>query len=282
MLNLLVLVMTILFGTGGIPNSTKDRNAVSGIERIHELGLDAMELEFVYQIWLNKVQALRIRETAKENKVALTCHGSYYINLNSPDKKKYHASISRILKAAEIAYYAGAHSVTFHPGYYQKSTPEETYAKIKEALLKITDELKRKKIDIRVSLETTGKHSQFGSLQEILKLSKEIKQVWPCIDFAHLHARAMGKLNTNKEFDKIFKEVKSYLGNKGLKDLHMHVSGINYSAKGELNHLTLRESDFKIKQLIRSFKDNKVSGILVCESPSLEIDADYMKKLYFA
>ena len=272
--------MTILFGTAGIPNSTKNRNAINGIQRIRELGLDAMELEFVYQIWLNKVQALKVREVAKENKVKLTCHGSYYINLNSYDKKKWHSSISRILKAAEIAYYAGAYSVTFHPGYYQKSTPEETYSKIKEALLKIVDELKKKKIDIRISLETTGKHSQFGSLQEILRLSKEIKQVWPCIDFAHLHARANGQLNTNKEFDQIFKEVKSYLGKSGLKDLHMHVSGINYTSKGERNHLNLKESDFKIKQLIRSLKDNKVSGILICESPSLEIDADYMKKRY--
>ena len=274
--------MTILFGTGGIPNSTKNRNAISGIQRIRELNLDAMELEFVYQTWLNKVQALKVREAAKENRVTLTCHGSYYINLNSPDKKKYHASITRILKAAEIAHIAGAKSITFHPGYYQKSSPEETYANIKEALLEITDELKKKKIDIRVSLETTGKHSQFGSLQEVLKLSKEIKGVWPCIDFAHLHARAMGKLNTNAEFDNIFKEMKSYLRNKGLKDLHMHVSGINYSDKGERNHLNLKDSDFKIKQLIRSFKDNKVSGILICESPSLEIDAAYMKKLYFS
>ena len=106
--------------------------------------------------------------------------------------------------------------------------------------------------------------------------------MWPCIDFAHLHARAQGKLNTNKEFDHIFKEVKTYLGNKGINNLHMHVSGINYSDKGERNHLNLKESDFKIKQLIRSFKDNKVSGILICEAPSLEIDADYIKKLYFS
>jgi len=274
--------MTILFGTGGIPNSAKGGTAADGLLRLKELGLDAMELEFVHQVWMNRIQAMKLKEVAKENKIALTCHGSYYINLNSPDKKKWHASITRILKAAEIANLAGAHSVTFHPGYYQKSSPEEAYANIKEALLKITDELKKKKITIRISLETTGKHSQFGSLQEILKLSKEIKQVWPCIDFAHLHARANGTLTTTRDFDNIFKEVRSYLGNKGLKDLHMHVSGINYSDKGERNHLTLKDSDFKIKQLVQSFKKNKVSGILICESPSLEIDAEYTKKLYFS
>ncbi len=272
--------MTILFGTGGIPNSAKGRDAVSGVERVRALGLDAMELEFVYQTWLNNIQALKVKEAAKENNVALTCHGSYYINLNSADKKKLHASISRIVKAAEIAHLAGAFSMTFHAGYYQKSTPKETYENIKDALLRIVDELKKKRIDIKLSLETTGKHSQFGSLPELLQLSKEIKQIRPCIDFAHLHARVEGKLNTHKEFDQIFEQVKSYLGHEGLQGLHMHVSGINYTAKGERNHLNLKESDFKIKELIRSFKDNTVSGILICESPNLEIDAAYMKNLY--
>ncbi|KKQ34341.1 MAG: Endonuclease IV [candidate division WS6 bacterium GW2011_GWA2_37_6] len=68
------------FGTGGIPLTVKDRNAIAGIRRIRELGLAAMELEFVYQIFLDKEKAEEVRKVAEELDVALSVHGSYYVN----------------------------------------------------------------------------------------------------------------------------------------------------------------------------------------------------------
>ena len=37
----------LLFGTGGAPHSTKTKSTMDGIERIAELGLGCMEVEFV-------------------------------------------------------------------------------------------------------------------------------------------------------------------------------------------------------------------------------------------
>ena len=265
-------------GTAGIPSSTRKGGTVAGVERVAELGLQAMELEFVHGIYMSQELAREVRKTAEKAKVALTVHAPYYINLNSSDAVKKNASMARIVKSAKLGALAGANSVTFHPAYYSKKEPEEVYQTVKQALLKIKQELKRSKVDIKISPETTGKHSAFGNLDELLRLAKEIK-IGLCVDFAHLHARAGGKLNSRKEFDEIFKKVKKVLGAKALKQMHMHVSGINYTAKGERNHLMLKNSDFKIKALVESLKKFKVGGVLIIESPNPEADALYVKSL---
>lgn len=266
----------ILFGTGGIPLSTKKPDTVSGIERINELQLDAMELEFVYGVRMSKETALTVKDAMQKNKVALTVHGPYYINLSSAEDKKIEASINRILAAARIGELANATHLTFHPGFYGKYSKEKTYDIIKNSLKIITNTLKEEKIRIKVCLETTGKKSQFGSIDEILELSKELP-VFPTVDFAHVHARGNGLLKSKKEFQELLSSIKSHNLHK---DLHMHAAGINYSEKGERNHLNLLESDFKWKLLLECLKENDFSGILICESPNLEEDAVMMKNYY--
>ena len=269
----------IKIGTAGIPGSTKKAGTAAGIERVRELGLDAMEIEFVRGVYMKPEQAKEIKKVAEKNNIALTVHAPYYINLNSPEPEKIHASMARIVRSAKIGAIAGAKSVTFHPAYYMKKDPKEVYQIVKENLIKIKAELKRAKTKIIISPEITGKHSAFGNLDELLQLAKELK-IGICIDFAHLHARTNGKLNSKKEFDQIFSKVKKVLGSKALQNMHMHVSGINYTEKGERNHLMLQNSDFKIKALVESMKHFNVGGILICESPNPEEDALYIKSLF--
>jgi deoxyribonuclease IV len=265
-------------GTAGIPSSTKKSGTAEGIKRIKEIGLDAMEIEFVRGVYMTPEQAKQIKIVAEKNNISLTVHAPYYINLNSPEPEKINASMARIVRSAKIGAIAGAQSVTFHPAYYMKKPAKEVYQLVKESLIKIQQELKRTKTNIIISPEITGKHSAFGNLDELLQLAKELK-IGICIDFAHLHARTNGKLNSKKDFDEIFLKVKNVLGSKALKNMHMHVSGINYTEKGERNHLMLQNSDFKIKSFVESLKHFNVEGILICESPNPEEDALYIKNL---
>jgi deoxyribonuclease-4 len=64
--------------------------------------------------------------------------------------------------------------------------------------------------------------------------------------------------------------------------MHIHISGIAYSAKGEIKHLILNESDFRYEEWIQALKDYGVEGRVICESPNLEQDALTLKKLYNA
>jgi deoxyribonuclease-4 len=99
------------------------------------------------------------------------------------------------------------------------------------------------------------------------------------IDFAHWHALT-GKSNSYPEFTSILGQIKQRLGDKALNDIHIHVSGIAYSKKGEIKHLNLKESDLQYRELLRALKDYHARGLVICESPNLEQDAQLLQETY--
>jgi len=270
----------LFFGTAGIPHSTQNPSTIEGIKRVSELGLGGMELEFVHSVNVSPQKAPEVKKAALESNVNLSCHGSYYINLNSVEKDKILASKERVLAGAKSAFLSGATSITFHAAFYLKTSPKETLLNVKKSLEEIVSELKKEKNSIWIRPETTGKATQFGSLEELLELSSQLPQVLPCIDFSHLHARSNGKMNSYAEFRRVLEDSEKALGKDFLKNLHCHVSGIEYSDKGERNHLTLKESDFKYKELLLALKDMNCKGLIICESPNIEDDALLLKKTF--
>lgn len=268
--------MKLRFGTGGAPLSSPSRSLDDGIKHVRKLGLECMELEFVQQVYLKEEKAAEVKKVAEDNDVILTCHGQYYINLNSKEKAKQEASKERIFKAAKIAGLAGAKSVTFHPGFFQGMDPEQVYQTIKKNFKEVQDRVKADNNKIELRPETTGKPTQFGSLKELTRLGQELG-IKPCVDFAHLHARE-GKQNTKSEFHKTLEILEKELD--CIKDMHIHMSGINYGPKGEKNHLLLEESDFNWKDLLKTWKEFDMKGVVQCESPDMEKDALLMKKFY--
>jgi len=270
---------TLLFGTAGIPLCTEKRTTLQGIAQVRKLGLDAMELEFVQSVNITKEKTPEVRKTAEKNKVQLTCHGQYFINLASLEPAKVHASIGRIMNAATIADACGAYSMTFHPGFYMEQEPEKVYALVKKNLKIIMEKVADAELKLWIRPETTGKATQFGDLKELCTLSSEFDQVLPCIDFAHLHART-GKNNTQSEFHDMLSFYEKTLGKSALKNMHIHMAGINYSEKGERNHLELKDSDMNYKDLMKTLKEFNCAGIVISESPNIEQDALLMKKCY--
>ncbi|MBL7055373.1 TIM barrel protein [Candidatus Woesearchaeota archaeon] len=269
----------LLFGTAGIPISSEGPTA-QGIADVKKLGLGAMELEFVHSVNVSEEKAPLVKEAAIKNKIVLTCHGSYYINLNSLEKEKVGASKKRILDAANRLNLCGGWSCCFHPGFYMKTTKEEAFDRVKKSIKELSKTLIKEKNDVWLRMETTGKGTQFGSLNEILRISSELDNVMPCIDFAHMHARTNGKYNSYDEFSSILQDVEKFLGKKGLQNMHIHLTGINYGEKGEKHHLTLDDSDLKYKELLKAFKDFNVKGVVISESPNIEKDSLMTKKFY--
>ena len=145
---------------------------------------------------------------------------------------------------------------------------------------KICAALDEDAINIWVRPETTGKPTQWGNLEEIIKLSKDFKQFLPCVDFSHLHARTNGSYNTYDEFCKIFDDIGNQIGSYALENFHAHIAGIEYGEKGEKKHLMLKESDMNYKDLMKAFKKFDVKGVVVCESPIMEEDAVLLKEYY--
>ena len=267
------------FGTAGAPRNPENLTTVDGIKRIAELGLDCMEVEFVQGVRMSKETAKQVSVVAANRNIRLSAHAPYFINLNAREVEKIQASQLGLIQSARVGALCGAGDVVFHAAYYMGMTPEQTYDNVKKYFLEVIDQLKKENISVNLRPEVMGKLSQFGALDELLNLSAETNGMAPCIDFAHWHART-GKNNSYEEFCGILAKIEKRLGKTSLGNMHIHVAGIAFGNKGELNHLNLEDSDFKYEELLRALNDFKVGGILICESPNLEDDARLLQTAY--
>lgn len=254
--------MTVKFGPAGT-----GVNSLEGIKQIAKLGLNAVEIEFTYGVRMKSALAKELGKSAKELKLDLSVHAPYYINLASEEKVKITASKKRILLSCERANDLGAKYIVFHAAFYGKRTHEEVYRMVKSAVIEMQKAIKKKGWKVELAPETTGKGSQFGTVDELLRLKKETG-CHLAVDFAHLKARNNGKI----DYDEIFRKLKP------VKHIHAHFSGIEFTEKGERRHLITTKSDFM--PLLKAIKKHKADITIINESPDPVGDSLKAKKLF--
>jgi len=247
-------------GSGGLGN-------LKGIHKVARMKLDCMEVEFTYGVRMSMDHAREVGALAKEKGIMLSVHAPYYINLASDEKEKIVASKKRILDSCERAAALGARNVVFHAGFYQKKTAAQTYGLIKKAIVEIQKKISKNRWKVKLCPEITGKPSQFGSVEELLKLMKETG-CGICVDFAHLYARQQGEI----DYTRILKKLP--------KSFHAHFSGIAYGQKGERKHLKMTKKFFE--PLAEALIKRNANVTLINESPRPHQDAAMMKRVVSA
>lgn len=275
-------MLSFRFGTVGSPEATpkKPGGTVGGIQYARQIGLNTLELAWVQGVRVSESKCREIRDTAIENDISLSVHAPYYINLNGDDEK-WPRLRPYLMDAAHFGNLAGATDIVFHPGSYFGKTFEEIEEVVLPRLQGCQDELRKAGNPVVLRPETMGKIAVIGSLDDSLKMAKMIPGVIPCMDFAHLHARAGdGSMNTYKEWIDVLDAYQLALGERSLESLHIHLSGIHYGAKGERNHLVMEDADLDFRALMQALADKHAGGRLLCESPVLEVDALKFKQLW--
>ena len=276
------MTLSFRFGTVGSPIATPKTpgGSVGAIIYTRKLGMGALELGWVRSVRVSEKTCAKIRETAEEHDVLLSVHAPYYINLNA-DEGEWPKSRQRLMDAAHYGNLAGATEIIFHPGSYFGRPPQEVLPIAIKRLQGCVDELRANGNMVTLRPETMGKPAVLGSLQDTLEMSKAIEGVQPCLDFAHLHARTGdGSMNSCDEWVSALRLYKKELGAGSLKKLSCHLSGIEYTDKGEKNHLPIKESDFDLEALFKALKDQGCGGRLLCESPVMEKDALLFQKTW--
>jgi len=273
-------VSELLFGVAGVPKGARGTSSEAGVDRVRELGLDAIELAWVRGARMGEEAARSLGEHARRRGVLLTAHAAYYINLNAETKEKRAKSRNYILQAARTGALCGVRSVVFHAASYMGRDPEDAYRVVKDQVEEVAGILREEGNPVTLRPETTGKPSQFGSLEEVLRLCAEVEGLAPCIDLAHLHARSGGAFNSYEEFVEALRRVEEALGREALKDLHIHLSGISYTSKGERKHLMLSDSDLHYGKVLEALCRLGVRGVVICESPDQAADAQLLQHTY--
>lgn len=256
--------MKIALGPAGTPG----KNTLDGVSVLEKLSLQAMEVQFSHGVGMGLPLARQIGIENENYNKELSIHAPYYINLTSTEKRKIKESKQRILDSCERGHLMGAKNIVFHAAYYGKQTKEETYEAVKQEMLDMTNVIKQNKWNVKLAPETTGKHSQFGTLDELLRLVKDTNCSL-CVDFAHIYARNNGHI----DYKEIFSKLKRF------KHVHAHFSNINFSEKGELNHLVLDHKP-PFKDLAKAILNQRNDITIICESPITWRDSLKMKKIF--
>lgn len=270
------------FGTAGVPLSCEERSSIAGIACVRELGLDAFEFEFVHGCRMKKENAEEAGEVAKKNKVSISAHASYYLNLISPEKAKRDKTVKEILLTAEILDAAGGDRLVFHPGFFLEMEKPEAYEKMKKELVGLVKEIKDRGLKVHLAPETTGKPTAFGSFEDLFSLAHDIGYDYlrPTVDWAHVHARDNGRIKGRETYELFLECMENKVGKEALKTLHCHMASIQFTAKGEAHHLTMDHDVPPYRPLAEALHEFKCDGTIISESPSIEKDAIYMQKVF--
>jgi deoxyribonuclease IV len=273
---------SFLFGTVGSPISTpkKPGGSIGAIQRINELSLNALELGWVNSVRVSEQTCAVIKQTGQEHQVSISVHAPYFINLNANDDE-WPKSRKRLMDAAHYGFLAGATDIVFHPGSYFGLPPDEVLPGAIARLEGCVTELRSADNPVILRPETMGKSAMLGSLEDTLQMSQAIAGVEPCLDFAHLHARAGdGSMNKYEIWMECLQRYAEALGEESLHRLHIHLSGIEYGAKGEKNHLPLDEADIDLNAILKALNTYGCRGRILCESPVMEDDALKIQKAW--
>jgi deoxyribonuclease-4 len=258
-------------GISGAPESTTRSGSQHAVARCRELGIDALEMAWVHKVTLTEAGAAKVRAAAEAAQVRLSVHAPYYINLNSPDPDIVRASLDRIVDAGQAAAWAGADDIVLHLGWYHDVELGEVVTRLHDGLHEAHERLVALGAPVTLRPEVMGRRSQFGDLDEVLRLCQGVPGSAPCIDIAHLHART-GAWNTRAEFEALWTAVADALGPEALNNVHIHISGIEYGPAGERRHLAFDAADLDYRTFLEVLHDRHIRGLLIVESPARESD----------
>ena len=122
--------------------------------------------------------------------------------------------------------------------------------------------------DMKLCIETMGKQAQIGTYREIIDLCTIDDMIMPTFDFGHINALTGGTLKEKKDFEEIFDYCFVKLGEWRTKNVHIHFSKIEFSAKGEVKHLTFEDDIYgpNFEPLAEVIKERKYTPVIICES----------------
>ncbi|MEM1598230.1 MAG: deoxyribonuclease IV [Pyrobaculum sp.] len=263
----------VYLGPAGIPQYVaKAKSTLDAVKVVRELGLNAMEVEFVQGVRMSRELAKQVGKAASEYEVKLSVHAPYFINLCSDEEEKVEKSRQRLVDSLDRAYHMGAWVVVVHAAYYGKRGPSACYEKVKEELAKAYEEAGQPS-GVYVGVEVTARNNQFGSVEEAFGLAKELNFVVPVIDWGHLYARNGGVINYGEVLDLWAKTFRNA-------HMHTHFTSVRYrNGKFVDEHEPIERNMPPFEPLAEELKKRDVTITLICESPLLDKDALLMKEI---
>ncbi|MBR1968512.1 MAG: TIM barrel protein [Clostridia bacterium] len=251
---------------------------------VKNAGLNCFEYSFGRGVNMSEERAISIGEAFKNAGVEISVHAPYYINLANPEEENAEKSYAYIINSAKKLKLLGGKRVVFHPASQGKMKRDAAVDLTEKRMLILRDRIYENGLDdIMFCPETMGKLGQIGTIEEIVRFCKLDKIYIPAVDFGHINAREFGSLKTEKDYLDRLNFMVDNLGYEKMKHFHIHFSKIEYSAKGEVRHLTFEDNHYgpEFAPLAKALKKLNLEPYIICESAGTQdIDAVKMQKEY--
>ncbi len=254
----------VLFGPSG--NDEKfyadgNQSSVDAPRWLSKLGLSAYEISFGRGIRMTDKTAQIIGAQAAAHNIRISVHAPYYINLaNLANLEKNYHYIKRSL---ELLMLMGGDHLVVHTGCQMQMTRTEALQHCHESLQIILARLQKDGFEhFWLCLETMGKYTQIGNLDEISDLcALDPQHLMPTVDLGHMNCLAQGQL----DLPQIFTQLKTF------PQVHFHISFIQFNAKGEIRHVTLanQEYGFDLKLVMKFIHERPGNDVVISESDSI-------------
>ena len=277
----------IKFGPAGNCKTFYDEGFKRTIEApkwLNGKGLTAYEYSFGKGFTLPDDTAVTIGNEMKKYNIAISIHAPYYINFATPTDEMAEKSYNYVLESLRKLRLIGGNRLVVHPASQGKLTREEAVALCKKRLTILRDKIiENGYTDMYICLETMGKSAQIGTYEEILDFCTIYDKYIPTFDFGHINALTQGTLKTKDDYKKIFDRSIEVIGKERTNMAHIHFSKIEYSAKGEVKHLTLEDNIYgpEFEPLAEVLKEYDLNCTVICESKEyMARDAKILQAIY--
>ena len=255
-------------------------------EFVKNRGLNCFEYSFGRGVRMTEDKAISIGEAFQNAGVEISVHAPYFINFANPDEEMVAKSYGYVLDSAKMCKLMQGKRVVFHSATQGKMERAEAVDLTVERLKILRDYVYLNDLqDVMFCPETMGKLAQIGTVEEITRFC-EIDPIYtPCVDFGHINAREQGSLKTVADYKTRLEYMIERLGYARMKHFHVHFSKIQYSAKGEVRHLTFADQTYgpEFQPLAVALKELGLKPYIVSESDGMQAEeALEMKKTYFS
>ena len=203
-------------------------------------------------------------------------HGSYLVNLASPDPLLYRKSLKSMVEEIKRCHLLGVSSVVIHPGFHGGRGETEGLRRVSAAINSILKATKN--LSVKILLETTaGQGTSLGNRFEhfaiLFDRIKDVHRLGLCVDSCHIFAAGYD-LRGRKAYEGMVKAVQDSVGleklnlfhlNDSLKEMGSRVDRHSHIGEGYIGlqafRFIMRDERFsQVPKVIETPKESASSG----------------------
>lgn len=268
------------FGTAGNSKAFYDAGFKASAQApayLASIGLNAYEYAAGRGVQLSEDTARLIGAEAAKHGIYVSIHAPYYINCATTDPESREKSFGYIMDSARAVDMMGGERVIFHPG-SEKGGHDAALERARQFLRECLARLDDAGLGhIHICPETMGKINTLGTLDDVIELCLLDERIIPTLDFAHLHARSQGGLDSAQAFEDVLLRLMDGLwaGRQNgepmperIRHFHSHFSHVQYISSGERKHVSFADEGYgpDFGMLAGVLKKYDLQPVVICES----------------